>query len=140
MRSMPSDSHRRPVPTGQRTRVEQSRLLKSGVAAHAFTRADRSRGGHPRAEKIRRRKELREQFDVAELEELTAAELELLDRALVRLNSLIGSDDDRVALRAVGRCSTANWAGQDSDMSTDARVGRTWTPRWLRRGRSSSLA
>jgi hypothetical protein len=66
----------------------------------AFTCEDRARGGHARAEKIRRRKELREQFDVAELEGLTAAEPELLDRALARLNLLIGPED-RVALRAV---------------------------------------
>jgi hypothetical protein len=32
---------------------------------------------------------------------LAAAEAELLDRALTRLNLLIGSEDDRVALRAV---------------------------------------
>jgi hypothetical protein len=66
----------------------------------AFTSEDRARGGHARAAKIRRRKELREQFDVAELEGLTAAEPELLDRALARLNLLIGPED-RVALRAV---------------------------------------
>jgi hypothetical protein len=101
MRSMPSDAHRRPGPTGQRTRDEQSRLLKNGAAAHEFTREERARGGHARAEKIRRRKELREQFDGAELEDLAAAEPELLDRALARLNLLIGSEDDRVALRAV---------------------------------------
>jgi hypothetical protein len=34
---------------------------------------------------MRRRKELREQLDVAELEDLAAAEPELLDRALARL-------------------------------------------------------
>ena len=64
-------------------------------------REDRARGGHARAEKIRRRKELREQFDVAELEDFAAAEPELLDQALARLYLLIGSEDDRVALRAV---------------------------------------
>jgi hypothetical protein len=36
-----------------------------------------------------------------ELEDLVAAESELLDRALARLSLLIGSEDDRVALRAV---------------------------------------
>ena len=71
------------------------------AAAHAFTPEDRARGGHARAEKIRRRKERREQFDLAELEGLSVAEPQLLDRALVRLNLLIGSEDDRVALRAV---------------------------------------
>jgi hypothetical protein len=50
---------------------------------------------------MRRRKELRDRFDVAELEDLTAAEPELLDRALARLSLLIASEDDRVALRAV---------------------------------------
>jgi hypothetical protein len=85
----------------QGTGVEPSRLLKNGAAAHAFTPEDRARGGHARAEKIRRRKELREQFDTAELEDLAAAEPELLDRALARLNLLIASEDDRVALRAV---------------------------------------
>jgi hypothetical protein len=60
-----------------------------------------SQGGHARAGKIRRRKELRKQFDVAELEDLSAAEPELLDRALARLSQLIGSEDDRIALRAV---------------------------------------
>jgi hypothetical protein len=73
-------------PTGrQAIGVEQSRLLKNGAAAHAFKREDRARGGHARAEKIRRCKALREQFDVAKLEDLTAAEL--LDRALAQLNS-----------------------------------------------------
>jgi hypothetical protein len=50
---------------------------------------------------MRRRKDLREQFEVADFEDLTAAEAKLLDRALARLNLLIGSEDDRVALRAV---------------------------------------
>jgi hypothetical protein len=76
-------------------------VLKNGAAAHAFTPEDRARGGHARAEKIRRRKELREQFNVADAEDLTAAEPELLDRALARLTLLISSEDDRVALRAV---------------------------------------
>jgi hypothetical protein len=100
MRSMQSGSRKRP-PDGRQTDVEQTPRLKNGAAAHAFTPEDRARGGHARAEKIRRRKELREQFEVAELEDLTAAEPELLDRALARLNLLIGSEDDRVALRAV---------------------------------------
>jgi hypothetical protein len=78
-----------------------SRVLKNGAPAHAFTREDRARGGHARAEKIRRRKELRDQLDGPELEDLAAAESELLDRALARLSLLIGSEDDRVALRAV---------------------------------------
>jgi hypothetical protein len=43
----------------------------------------------------------REQLDVAGPEASTAAEPELLDQALARLNLLIGSEDDRVALRAV---------------------------------------
>jgi hypothetical protein len=86
---------------GGRTGAEQSRLLKNGAPAHAFTREDRARGVHARAEKIRRHKELRDQLDVAELEDLAAAEPELLHRALARLTLLIGSEDDRVALRAV---------------------------------------
>jgi hypothetical protein len=100
MRSVQSGS-RKPPPDGQHTGFEQPRLLKNGAAAHAFTRADRARGGHARADKMRRRKELREQLDVAELEDLAVAEPELLDRALARLGLLIGSEDDRVALRAV---------------------------------------
>lgn len=100
MRSMQSAS-RRPPPDGRQTDVERTRLLKNGAAAHRFTPEDRARGGQARAEKIRKRKELRDQFDVAELEDLTAAEPELLDQALARLGILIGSEDDRVALRAV---------------------------------------
>jgi hypothetical protein len=100
MRSVQSTS-RRPPPGDQDTGFEEPRLLKNGLAAHAFTAEDRARGGHARAEKIRRRKELRKQFGVAELEDLAPAESELLDRALGRLSQLIGSEDDRVALRAV---------------------------------------
>ena len=100
MRSMQSGSRKLP-PDGRQTDVERTRLLKNGAAAHRFTPEDRARGGQARAEKIRKRKELRDQFDVAELEDLTAAEPELLDRALARLNLLLGSEDDRVALRAV---------------------------------------
>jgi hypothetical protein len=100
MRSVQSGSKRSVAPAGQPTAGEQSHLLKNGAPAHAFTREDRARGGHARAEKIRRRKEVRKQLDVAELEDL-AAESELLDRALARLSQLIGSEDDRVALRAV---------------------------------------
>jgi len=98
---MASDSQTPLGPTGRRTGVERSRLLKNGAAAHEFTRDDRAKGGHARAEKIRRRKELRKHFDVAELDDLSAAEPELLDRALARLSQLIGSEDDRAALRAV---------------------------------------
>jgi hypothetical protein len=101
MRSMQSRAQRHPEPSGEQTGSTESRLLKNGAPAHAFTPEERARGGHARAEKIRRRKELREQLDRAELGDLAAAELELLDRALARLNLLIGSDDDRVALRAV---------------------------------------
>jgi hypothetical protein len=100
MRCVPSSSQTPLGPKGRPT-GEERRLLKNGAAAHAFTREDRARGGHARAEKIRRRKELREQFEVSELEDLAAAEPELFDRALTRLNLLIGSEDDRVALRAV---------------------------------------
>jgi hypothetical protein len=100
MRSMQSSSRRLPS-DGQQGGVERTRLLKNGAPAHAFTPEDRARGGHVRAEKVRRRKELREQLDGAKFEELTAAEPELLHRALARLNLLIGSEDDRVALRAV---------------------------------------
>ena len=87
-------------PNGQGTHAEQSRLLKNGAAAHEFTREDRAKGGRVRAEKMRRRKELRERFEVAHLDDLAAAELELLDQALVRLNLLLASEDHRVALRA----------------------------------------
>lgn len=45
---------------GQPKGVEHSRLLKNGATAHALTPEERARGGHARAEKIRRRKELRE--------------------------------------------------------------------------------
>jgi hypothetical protein len=98
---MPSDSQLPLGPTRRRTGVERSRLLKNGASAHEFTREDRARGGHARAEKMRRRKQPREQLDVAELEDLSAAEPELLERAIARLNLLIASEDDRVALRAV---------------------------------------
>jgi hypothetical protein len=64
------------------------------VKARPDTREDRARGGQARAEKIRRRKELRDQFDVVELEDLSAAEPELLERAIARLNLLIASEDD----------------------------------------------
>jgi hypothetical protein len=101
MRKMQSGAKRGVAPAGQPAASEHSHLLKNGASAHAFTREDRARGGHARAEKIRRRKELRERFEVDQLEDLAEAELELLDRALVRLNLLIGSEDDRVALRAV---------------------------------------
>jgi hypothetical protein len=84
----------------QRT-AHESRLLKNGAPAHAFTPEDRARGGHARGEKIRRRKELREQLEGADLEDMAAAEPELLDRALARLSLLIGSEDERVALGAV---------------------------------------
>ena len=77
------------------------RLLKNGAPAHEFTREDRARGGRVRAERIRRREELRERFDVAHLEDLAAAELDVLGGALLRLILLVSSDDDRVALRAV---------------------------------------
>jgi hypothetical protein len=86
---------------GTAGRPEGARLLKNGAPAHAFTPEDRARGGQARAEKMRRRKELREQFDVAGLKDVTAADPELLNRALARLDLLIASDDDRVALRAV---------------------------------------
>jgi hypothetical protein len=101
MRSMESSSQRRLGPAGQGTSVEESRLLKNGAPAHAFTPEDRARGGRARAEKMRRRKELRQQVELEALEDLTAAEPELLDRAVARLNLLIGSEDDRIALRAV---------------------------------------
>jgi hypothetical protein len=101
MRSMESRSQRRREPSGEPTRSNESRLLKNGAPAHAFTPEDRARGGHARAEKIRRRKDLREQLEGADLEDLAAAEPELLDRALARLSLLIASEDDRVALRAV---------------------------------------
>jgi hypothetical protein len=101
MRKMQSGAKGGVAPAGQPAASEQSHLLKNGAPAHAFTREDRARGGHARAEMIRRRKELRDQLDGAELEDLVAAESELLDRALARLSLLIGSEDDRVALRAV---------------------------------------
>jgi hypothetical protein len=71
----------------RRTRHGQLRLLRNGAEAHEFTREDRAKGGRARAEMIRRRNELRERFGVAELEDLAAGELELLNRALVRLDS-----------------------------------------------------
>jgi hypothetical protein len=98
---MQSRSQRRLEPSGERTGPKESRLLKNGAPAHAFTPEDRARGGHARAEKIRRREELREKLDGTETEDLAAAESELLDRAVARLNLLFGSEDDRVALRAV---------------------------------------
>jgi hypothetical protein len=73
-------------------------LLRNGVEAHELTREDRAKGGRARAEKLRKRKELRERFQLERLEDL--AETELLDRAVVRLTLLLASDDDRVALRA----------------------------------------
>jgi hypothetical protein len=97
---MQSRAQRRLEPGGHRPGSNASRLLKNGAPAHAFTPEERARGGHARAEKIRRRKALREQLG-AELEDSTAAEPELLDRALARLDLLISSEDDRVALRAV---------------------------------------
>ena len=87
--------------TGRRTVADHSRLLKNGAAAHELTREDRAKGGRARAEKLRRRKELRERFEVAQREGLAGVEAELLDQALARLNLLVGSEDDRVALRAV---------------------------------------
>ena len=97
---MQSSSQRRRESTDERTRPKESRRLKNGAPAHEFTRDDRAKGGRARAEKIRRRKELRERFEVLELEDLAEAELEILDQALLRLNLLLASDDDRVALRA----------------------------------------
>jgi hypothetical protein len=98
---MQSSSQRRVGVAGQGASVEESRLLKNGAPAHAFTTDDRARGGHARAEKIRRRKELRERLGVAELEDLATNEPDFLDQALARLTLLIASEDDRVALRAV---------------------------------------
>jgi hypothetical protein len=77
-----------------------ARLLKNGAAAHEFTRDDRAKGGRVRAGKIRRRKALQARFDVATLEDLDRAELELAERAIVRLGLLLASEDDRVAMRA----------------------------------------
>jgi hypothetical protein len=71
-------------PNGSGTHAERSRLLKNGAEAHAFTAEDRAKGGRVRAEKMRRRKELRERFEVAHLDDLAAAELELLDQGDVR--------------------------------------------------------
>src|SRR5687768_5358131 len=91
------------APAGEnpsRMHGRQRRLLKNGAPAHELTREDRAKGGRARAEKMRRGKELRERFEVADLEDLATAELELLGQALVRLNLLIASEDSRVALRA----------------------------------------
>jgi hypothetical protein len=52
-------------PSGRRTRSGQLRLLKNGAEAHEFTRDDRAKGGRARAEKIRKRKELRDRFEVS---------------------------------------------------------------------------
>jgi hypothetical protein len=87
MRSMESRSQRPLGSARQGRSVGESRLLKNGAPAHAFTPEDRARGGHARAEKIRRRKKLREEFEVAELGDLAATEPELLDGALARLSS-----------------------------------------------------
>lgn len=87
-------------PQDRLPRIREPRLLKNGAPAHEFTHEDRAKGGRARAAKIRRRRELRERFEVAQLEDLAAGELELLDRALLRLGLLIASDDDRVAWRA----------------------------------------
>jgi hypothetical protein len=45
-------------------------LLKNGAQAHELTREDRAKGGRARAEKLRKRKELREQFQLEQLEDL----------------------------------------------------------------------
>ena len=58
-----------------------------------------------RAEKMRSRKELRERLDVAELEDLAAAEPELLDQALARLNLFRGPTWTPRSLRG-GRSSS----------------------------------
>src|SRR5438270_13620826 len=73
-------------------------LLRNGVEAHELTREDRAKGGRASAEKLRKRKELRERLQLEQLADL--AEAELLDRAVVRIALLIASEDDRVALRA----------------------------------------
>src|SRR6266511_6412355 len=78
---MQSSSQRRLRPAGRATADTRSRLLKNGAAAHAFTREDRAKGGRNRAKKIRRRKELREQFEAADFEDLAVAELDLFGRA-----------------------------------------------------------
>jgi hypothetical protein len=83
---MQSGSQKLLGPPGQPTGAGRSHLLKNGAPAHAFTREDRARGGHARAEKIRRREELRKQFDVAELEDVAAAEPELLARVVSRVH------------------------------------------------------
>lgn len=137
MRSIPLNSQTPLGPGSRRTSIEPSHLLKNGAPAHAFTREDRARGGHARAEKIRRRKELREQFDVAEFEDLTASEPELLDLALARLNLLIGSEDDRVALRAVKEVLDRILGRPRQRRDYGRPQGPAWTPRWLGRGRSS---
>jgi hypothetical protein len=79
---------------------DHGRLLKNGAKAHDLTRDDRAKGGRARAERIRTRKALQERFQVEALEDLNGAEIELLDRALLRLALLIASEDDRIALRA----------------------------------------
>jgi len=49
-------------------------LVKNGAEAHALTREDRAKGGRARAEKLRKRKELRERLQVNELEDLAEPE------------------------------------------------------------------
>jgi hypothetical protein len=85
---------------------------------------------------IRRRKELREQFDIAELEDLSAAEPELLDRALARLNLLIGSEDERVALRAVKEVLDRTLGRRRQRHEHGRSHGPDMEPRWLRGERS----
>jgi hypothetical protein len=75
----------------------RAHLLKNGAQAHELTREERAKGGRVRAEKLRKRKELRERLKIDQLEDL--AEAELLDRAVIRLTLLLASDDDRVGLR-----------------------------------------
>jgi hypothetical protein len=87
---------------------------RTGARAHEFTREDRAKGGRARAEKVRRRKELRERFEVGTLEDLAAAEDELLERALIRHGLVLASDDPRASPGEPARsCTTGSSVGQD---------------------------
>jgi hypothetical protein len=116
-------------PSGRRTRSGQLRLLKNGAEAHEFTRDDRAKGGRARAEKIRKRKELRDRFEVS------SSKTSPRPSSNSSIKRWSGSTYC-LLLRTIGlRCvlasrfSTASSAGRDSKSRTDtrSRSGPTWT-------------